>query len=94
MRPITIITLLACLLLYGCNASTAKKAADKKYFIGEKKEVLLTSLGEPKHILKASPPGAPATHSYVYDIVENGRPCAASYLVSIKTNTIISYRCF
>ncbi|HEC17661.1 MAG TPA: hypothetical protein ENI99_13960 [Sedimenticola sp.] len=95
MKIATIATiLLASYLLYGCNASSPARPASPNSLVGVDKETLTAALGQPKYVLNASAPGAPLTRSYVYDIEENGRACAASYLVDVKTGKVISYSCF
>lgn len=101
---IIITALLAGYLLYGCKTATPRKPTNSRSMVedrlvgrrlvGTHKKVLIETLGKPKYILNASAPGAPATRSYVYDVVEEGQPCAASYLVALKTDKVISYSCF
>jgi len=91
IKPTVGVVFMGSLLLYGCQ-SLDKRGDARKSFIGEKKEVLIAALGEPKYTIDTTFDDAYASTTFIYP-TNPKVGCVESYKIEVRSGKVIDYSC-
>jgi len=93
IKPTLIVAFLTSYLLYGCASMEDREYEKRGAFIGEKKEVLIAAIGEPKYTIDSTFDDMYASKTLVYASADPSLNCVESYKIELRSNVVVDYAC-